>query len=95
MKITNVELQNTGGGCMVLYIEVEGHKYIKTIGLNDECIVCYEDTLSEIENGAYNESEYIDMMVGNPFKDLADIIGQANGQAVKQLYKKEYLEPTR
>ena len=95
MKITNVELQNTGGGCMVLYIEVEG-KNFKTIGLNDECICLYLDTLEEIEVGEYNECDYIDMLSDeDPWEVLRETIGQANGQAVKELYEKKYLEPTR
>lgn len=90
MKFTNIELQNTGGGCMVLYIEVEG-KNFKTIGLNDECIVLYDNTLSEIEEGEYNEHTYIDMTVGNPWTDLEDAIGKKYGKMVHQIFKNEYV----
>jgi len=90
MILTNIELQNTGGHCMVLYIEVEGIKGIKTIGLNDECICLFEDVLSEVESGEAMEHSVIFMCLGKPFKDLGEIIGKRNSEIIKAIYEDKY-----
>jgi hypothetical protein len=89
MNITNIELQNTGGNCMVLYVEVEGLNYVRTIGLNDECICLFDCTLQDVNEGE-RESDYIEMSVGNPFNDLGDIIGKRNATKIKEIYLNRY-----
>jgi hypothetical protein len=41
MKVTNSSKENTGGNVMVTYLSIEGGGKMKTIGINDECIVGY------------------------------------------------------
>ena len=48
LKITDCNIYNTGGGCMVLFLTLDNEGELNQIGLNEECIVGYSGRMRMI-----------------------------------------------
>jgi hypothetical protein len=90
MNITNIVLENTGGNCMVLYVEVENLVNVKTIGLNDECICLYSHSLADVQDGEI-EHTYINYLDSEyPFTLLGEYIGSMNALKIQEIFLNRY-----
>lgn len=77
MNLKNDKYYNTGGGCMVMYVDVENGGQIVELGVNDELVVAYS---SKYEEG----KEPTELWWTDNFQKLEEYLGK---EIAEQLYR--------
>jgi hypothetical protein len=87
VELKSSNIYNTGGGCMVLYIDVEGVSELRQIGMNEESIVGSKLQYEDDEEGI--QPINVCWFTYN-WKELIDIVGEIFASDIYSRYKAEW-----
>lgn len=90
MKILSKQIHNTGGGCMVLFIEVEQFGDVTLVTANEESMVGHSCSFADWWEGEIDLHDS-SMWIARDYDELLDAVGSDAAEELFKVYNRNWL----